>query len=80
MSKIRREDNMSRTRNTKIERNLHLPLKSYSPWSHAYNVYNQPSHEMKCDSTLIILYSLGSKRLKKLYKMDYQVTKNNKVK
>ena len=31
-------------------------------------------------SLRIILYSLISKRLKELYKMNYQVTKNNKEK
>ena len=33
MSEIRRDDNMSRTWNTRIEQNIHFPLKSYSPWS-----------------------------------------------
>ena len=33
MSEIRRDDNMSRTWNTRLEQNIHFPLKSYSPWS-----------------------------------------------
>ena len=33
-------------------------------------MYNQPSHEMKCNSMLIILYSLSSKRPKELYKIS----------
>ena len=33
MSQIRRDDNMSRTWNTRIEQNIHFPPKSYSPWS-----------------------------------------------
>ena len=34
MSKTRRDDDTSRTWNTRIEQNIYLPLKSYSPWSH----------------------------------------------
>ena len=33
MSEIRRDDNKSRTWNTRIKQNIHFPLKSYSPWS-----------------------------------------------
>ena len=41
MSQIRRDDNMSRTWDTRIEQNIHLPLKSYSPWS-PVPLYHQP--------------------------------------
>ena len=34
MSKTRRDDNTSHTWNTRIEQNVYLPLKFYSPWSH----------------------------------------------
>ena len=34
MSTTRQDDNMSRTRNTRIEQNIPFPLKSYSAWSH----------------------------------------------
>ena len=34
MSKTRRDDNTSHTWNTRIEQNIYLPLKFYSPWSH----------------------------------------------
>ena len=53
MSKIRRNNNISCTWNTRIEQNLHLPLKSYSPWS---LVQSTISCQMKYKSMLIIFY------------------------
>ena len=43
---------MSRRWITRIEQNLHLP------WNLTLTdpLYNQPSHEMKCESMLIILF------------------------
>ena len=57
MSEIRRDDNMSRTRNTRIEQNIHFPLKSYSPWSLVSST-NGLSYEMKCEIMLRILKDL----------------------
>ena len=59
---------MSHTRNTRIEQNIHFPLKSYSPWSLVSSTIGL-SHEMKCE-IMHIMYIL-----KELYKMKYQVTK-----
>ena len=57
MSEIRRDDNMSRTWNTRIEQNIHFPLKSYSPWSLVSSTIGL-SHEMKCEIMLSILKDL----------------------
>ena len=48
---------MSRTWNTRIEQNIHLPPKSYSPWSLLSSTFGL-SHEMKCEIMLIILKDL----------------------
>ena len=57
MSEIRRDSNMSRTWNTRIEQNIHFPLKSYSPWSLVSSTIGL-SHEMKCEIMLSILKDL----------------------
>ena len=74
MSEIRRDDNMSRTRNTRIEQNIHFPPKillSLVPCiiNHWLKSRNEMQDHAKC-----------IKRLKELYKMNCQVTKNNKIK
>ena len=51
MSKIRRDD-MSRTWNTRIEQNHYLPRSL----TLAGPLYKRPSHEMRCESLLIIFY------------------------
>ena len=59
MSQIRRDDNMSRTWNTRIEQNIHLPLKSYSPWSLVSSTFGL-SHEMKCERVSITMAKKNS--------------------
>ena len=55
---------MSRTRNTRIERNLHLPMKSYSPWSHVLSTISR--NEMREHANYIFYYLIG-KRAGALY-------------
>ena len=69
MSEIRRDNNMSC--NTGIEQNIHFPLKSNSPGP-LYH-WLKSRNEMRDHAKYI-------NRLKELYKMNYQVTKNNKIK
>ena len=65
MSKIRRDDKCH-------VREIRESIKTFtSPWNLTLPgpLYNQPSHEMKCESMLIIVYiSAGVKDLKKIWK------------
>ena len=58
---------MSRTWNTRIEQDVHLPLESYSPWSPCIINYGLKSRNEMRDHSIYILYSLSSKYVKELY-------------
>ena len=60
MSKIRRDDKCHVREIRESNKTFTSPLNLALPGP----LYNQPSHEMKCESMLIIVY-IRSKRLKK---------------
>ena len=57
----------------------HLPKILLSLVPCIINDWLKSRNEMR-DHSNYILYSLSSKRLTELYKMNYQVTKNNEIK